>query len=206
MMNFLVTLFATDAALAWRAKKKSTTTLAPIKVDSNFTCEYDAEGYFPGIFMTFFSHLNIQWTVVDPKYCHIYHLCGIGRHQVLQCAGNLWYSPDREECEWPERANCKYFRKEFYLIGSFFFCFLGKAGHLYTSSTSATNMVDAQGNTITAAHPVRPTNVYLPIECKKGVQDHFPDPYDCSAFHYCNGIRIEMKSSYCIPLIFHRWC
>ena len=45
----LVTLFATDAALAWRAKKKSTTTQAPIKVDSNFTCEYDAEGYFPGI-------------------------------------------------------------------------------------------------------------------------------------------------------------
>jgi len=44
-----VTLFATDAALAWRSKKKSTTTLAPIKVDSNFTCEYDAEGYFPGI-------------------------------------------------------------------------------------------------------------------------------------------------------------
>jgi hypothetical protein len=44
-----VTLFATDAALAWRAKKKTTTTLAPIKVDSNFTCEYDAEGYFPGI-------------------------------------------------------------------------------------------------------------------------------------------------------------
>jgi hypothetical protein len=44
----LVTLFATDAALAWRAKKKSTTTQRSIKVDSNFTCEYDAEGLFPG--------------------------------------------------------------------------------------------------------------------------------------------------------------
>lgn len=50
-----VTLFATDAALAWRAKK-STTTRTPIKVDSNFTCEYDAEGYFPGIF--FVSMVN----------------------------------------------------------------------------------------------------------------------------------------------------
>jgi hypothetical protein len=43
----LVTLFATDAG---RVKKKSTTTRQPIKVDSNFTCEYDAEGYYPGIF------------------------------------------------------------------------------------------------------------------------------------------------------------
>ncbi len=42
-----MTLFATDAG---RIKKKSTTTRQPIKVDSNFTCEYDAEGYYPGIF------------------------------------------------------------------------------------------------------------------------------------------------------------
>jgi hypothetical protein len=56
----LVTLFATDAALAWRAKKKSTTTRQPIKVDSNFTCEYDAEGYFAGIFYLGNIHLNIK--------------------------------------------------------------------------------------------------------------------------------------------------
>jgi hypothetical protein len=56
----LVTLFATDAALAWRAKKKSTTTLPPIKVDSNFTCEYDAEGYFPGIFTFEIFIFNIK--------------------------------------------------------------------------------------------------------------------------------------------------
>jgi hypothetical protein len=55
----LVTLFATDAALAWRSKK-STTTRQPIKVDSNFTCEYDAEGYFAGIFYLWNIHLNIK--------------------------------------------------------------------------------------------------------------------------------------------------
>ncbi len=52
-----MTLFATDAALAWRAKKKSTTTQAPLKVDSNFTCEYDAEGFFPGISL---FHISIH--------------------------------------------------------------------------------------------------------------------------------------------------
>jgi len=45
-----VTLFATDAGQAWRSKK-STTTQPVIKVDSNFSCEYDADGMFPGIFV-----------------------------------------------------------------------------------------------------------------------------------------------------------
>jgi Chitin binding Peritrophin-A domain len=122
--------------------------------------------------------------ILDPKYCHIYHLCGIGRHQVLKCAENLWYSPDREECEWPERANCNYFL----FIEIFHLIFIGKAGHLYTSSTATTNMVDGDGNIVTTPRHFRPNNVYLPIECPRGVQDHFPDPYDCSAFHYCNGM------------------
>ncbi|CAF3908763.1 unnamed protein product [Rotaria sp. Silwood2] len=146
-----VTLFATDAALAWRAKKKSTTTNQPIKVDSNFTCEYDAEGFFP-----------------DTKYCHIYHYCGIGAHTVLKCADNLWFSTKSEGCEWPEKSDCK-------------------AGNLYTSSTAATNMIDGDGNPVTTPRHSRPNNIYLPIECPKGAQEYFSDPYDCSAFHYCNG-------------------
>ncbi|CAF1162602.1 unnamed protein product [Adineta ricciae] len=144
-----VTLFATDAALAWRAKK-STTTRTPIKVDSNFTCEYDAEGFFP-----------------DPKYCHIYHFCGIGAHQVLQCADNLWFSTSTQGCEWPEKSDCK-------------------AGNLRTSSTQVTNMIDGDGNIVTTPRNFR-LNVYLPIECPPAVQKFFPDPYDCSAYHYCNG-------------------
>ena len=64
---------------------------------------------------------------------------------------------------------------------------IGKAGHLYTSSTSPTDMIDGDGNPVTTPRNSRPTNIYLPIECPTGVQGHFPDPYDCSAFHYCNG-------------------
>ncbi|UJR08864.1 hypothetical protein I4U23_013119 [Adineta vaga] len=144
-----VTLFATDAALSWRVKK-STTTRQPIKVDSNFTCEYDAEGLFP-----------------DPKYCHIYHFCAIGAHQVLQCVNNLWYSSTTQGCDWPEKSDCK-------------------AGNLQTSSTAATNMIDGDGNIVTTPRNFR-LNIYLPIECPPGVQKYFPDPYDCSAYHYCNG-------------------
>ena len=108
----LVTLFATDAALASRKKKKSTTTLQPIKVDSNFTCEYDAEGYFPGIFIFKNFYLNIKF-LLDPKYCHIYHFCTIGAHQVLQCLNNLWYSTSTQGCEWPEKSDCWSFSEKF---------------------------------------------------------------------------------------------
>ncbi|CAF3393798.1 unnamed protein product [Rotaria socialis] len=154
-----VTLFATDPANAWRMKKKTTTTRQPIKVDSNFTCEYDAEGYFP-----------------DTKYCHIYHFCGIGAHTVLQCSNNLWFSTETQGCEWPEKSDCK-------------------AASLPPSSTTATNTLDGDGNPITTPRHSPPNTVYLPIECPKNVQGHFPDPYDCSVFHYCNG-GID-RPSYC---------
>jgi hypothetical protein len=49
-------------------------------------------------------------------------------------------------------------------------------------------MVDEQGNIIRTPPLVRLKNVYLPIECPPGVEGHFPDPYDCSAYHYCIGM------------------
>ncbi|CAF4523879.1 unnamed protein product, partial [Rotaria sp. Silwood2] len=155
-----VTLFANVAAFAARVTRKSTTTRPPIKVDSNFTCEYDADGYFP-----------------DTKYCHIYHYCGIGVHTILQCADNLWFSPISEECEWPEKSKCR------------------AAGHFFTSSIP-TNIVDESETT----HFSQLNIVYPPIPCPKSVQGHFPDPYDCSAFHYCNG-GVD-KPGFCEPGLF----
>ncbi|CAF1382524.1 unnamed protein product [Rotaria sordida] len=152
-----VTLFAN----ATRVTRKSTTTRSPIKVDSNFTCEYDADGYFP-----------------DPKYCHIYHYCGIGVHTVLQCSDNLWFSPISEECEWPDKAKCT------------------AAGDFYTSSLISTNL-DNQSERTDSSKQNTP---YPPIPCPKGIQEHFRDPYDCSTFHYCNG-GVD-KSGFCEPGLF----
>jgi hypothetical protein len=74
----------------------------------------------------------------------------------------------------------------FNLINNLLILFAGKAGHLHTSSTAATNMIDGDGNIVTTPRNFR-LNVYLPIECPPGVQKYFPDPYDCSAYHYCSG-------------------
>jgi hypothetical protein len=72
------------------------------------------------------------------------------------------------------------------LIIDLFIISIGKAGHLHTSSTAATNMMDGDGNIVTTPRNFR-LNVYLPIECPSGIQKYFPDPYDCSAYHYCSG-------------------
>lgn len=61
-----------------------------------------------------------------------------------------------------------------------------------TVSTAATDMIDGDGNPITTPRYNRPANVYQPIECPPKVQAFFPDPYDCSVYHYCNGISIDM--------------
>jgi hypothetical protein len=83
--------------------------------------------------------------------------------------------------------------------------FIGKAGHLHTSSTAATNMIDGDGNIVTTPRNFR-LNVYLPIECPPGIQKYFPDPYDCSAYHYCSG---RFQSFEIINFFYwnnHRWC
>ncbi|CAF3190548.1 unnamed protein product [Rotaria socialis] len=38
---------------------------------------------------------------------------------------------------------------------------------------------------------------YSPIECAVGTSGYFPDPYDCSVFHYCDGVRGQSDSLLC---------
>ncbi|CAF1607092.1 unnamed protein product, partial [Didymodactylos carnosus] len=82
------TLFSTDSARAWQ--KKSTKKWTALKVDSNYTCEYDSEGNYP-----------------DPKYCHVYHYCTAGVHIPIACGGGLWYSTKDDQCVWPKDSDCK---------------------------------------------------------------------------------------------------
>lgn len=56
-------------------------------------------------------------------------------------------------------------------------------------------MIDGDGNPVTTARHLRPSDVYRPIQCPPGVQEHFPDPYDCSVFHYCNGLLMIYRFS-----------
>ncbi|CAF0885813.1 unnamed protein product [Adineta ricciae] len=38
---------------------------------------------------------------------------------------------------------------------------------------------------------------YSSIECALGSSGYFPDPYDCSVFHYCDGVRIQSEALLC---------
>jgi hypothetical protein len=71
--------------------KKRKTTFKPKEpiIETNFTCPWDADGYYP-----------------DSQYCHIYHYCLPGLHTILECATGLWYSEPDEVCLWPSEAKC----------------------------------------------------------------------------------------------------
>jgi len=144
-----VTLFPTRSPK--RAKKKRTTYTPPrSNIDTNFTCPWDGEGYYP-----------------DPQYCHVYHYCLPGLHTVLECANGLWFSEPDETCMWPTEAVC--------------------AANPQTTKQTTMNLSFDPLNPF--LHFVTPETavVYGTIECPSMKLQFFPDPYDCSAYHFCNG-------------------
>ena len=81
-----MTLYATDPALAWLAKKRSTTTRPQIKVDSNFSCEYDADGYFPGT-VDFDASVHILTNLIKIQNIVIYIIIAVLVH--IKCCNVL---------------------------------------------------------------------------------------------------------------------
>ncbi|CAF4129453.1 unnamed protein product [Rotaria magnacalcarata] len=143
-----------------------------------FVCKID--GYFP-----------------DRSNCRIYHICTSGVDTAAVCAEGTAWDPVKKNCGWENTVECKKGLRKWDQITDIRG---GKAGHLHTSSTAATNMIDGDGNIVTTPRNFR-LNVYLPIECPPGVQKYFPDPYDCSAYHYCSG-GVD-KPSYCDAGLFY---
>lgn len=143
-----ITLFPTR--LPKRQKKKKTTYSPPKpNIETNFTCPWDAEGYYP-----------------DPEYCHIYHYCLPGLHTVLECSNGLWYSEPDEGCMWPSEAVCA----------------------AAPTTTKMTTIVLPSDFTHTPQFVTPETAVvYGTIECPNPKAAFYPDPYDCSAYHFCNG-------------------
>ncbi len=102
----------------------------------------------------------------DPYFCHIYHYCLPGLHTVLECANGLWYSEPDEGCMWPTEAVC---------------------AAAPTTTTLPTPPLPGDV-TITPAFVTPETAVvYGTIECPNKKAAFYPDPYDCSAYHFCNG-------------------
>ena len=85
---------------------------------------------------------------------------------MLECAEGLWYSEPDEGCMWPSEAVCA-------------------AAPKTTPGTT-----EALPNDVTIVPPfVTPETaiIYGTIECPNNKAAFYPDPYDCSAYHFCNG-------------------
>jgi hypothetical protein len=95
----------------------------------------------------------------DPSSCSIYHWCVLGVLQSThRCNAGLHFSSSANGCLWPKDAECEMNNIHF----SIEFCDL--------------NLGEGQ-----IAPP------YSSIDCATGSSGYFPDPYDCSVFHYCDG-------------------
>lgn len=143
-----MTLFPTKPP---KRNKKRKTTYSPPKpsIETNFTCPWDADGYYP-----------------DPDYCHIYHYCLPGLHTVLECHNGLWYSEPDEACMWPTEALCR---------------------AAPSTTKMSTVAIASDGTAAPALVTAETAVVYGTIECPSNKAAFYPDPYDCSAYHFCNG-------------------
>ena len=104
----------------------------------------------------------------DPDHCNIYHYCLPGLHTVLECATGLWFSEPEETCMWPTEAIC--------------------SASPSTTKASVINLSNIDpSNPILSFVTPETAVVYGTIECPPGNAMFYPDPYDCSAYHFCNG-------------------
>ena len=107
----------------------------------------------------------------DPDYCHIYHYCLPGVHTIMECGQGLWYSEPHEACVWPSEAECA----------------VAPASNKTTTNPPEFTTPEA-------------ALVYGTIECPDARTSFHPDPYDCSAFHFCNGGKAKVLK--CEPGLF----
>lgn len=77
----------------------------------------------------------------------------------MECAKGLWFSETTEGCTWPQDAVC--------------------------TAASTTRMTTTTSKQIYST--AETALVYGTIDCPNGKPAFYPDPYDCSAYHFCNG-------------------
>ena len=115
----------------------------------------------------------------DASSCSLYHWCVIGVLQSThRCTAGLHFSASANGCLWPKDAECK-----------------NRVRSRSTTSVCILNVGEGQ-----IAPP------YSPVECLAGRSGYFPDPYDCSVFHYCDGkeTRWIFTRSVTLPLFSRR--
>jgi hypothetical protein len=107
--------------------------------------------------------------MAHPKDCRKYFYCQEGTAKVFTCQGGLLWKQADGNCVWPLDSDCPSLinKNKQQQNGNSNSVFQG-----FSNQKSSTNLLK---------------EIYGTIECPADQIGFFPNPYDCSAYHFCNG-------------------
>jgi chitinase len=121
--------------------------------------------------------------IAYPKDCRRYIYCQEGTAKVFACQGGLLWKQADGNCVWPLDSDCATLKRP-------------------TTSTSSSLSVNG-GVPSSAQYLATLRENYGTIDCPSAdVIGFFPNPYDCSAYHFCNGGKDQVIL--CEPGLFYR--
>lgn len=107
--------------------------------------------------------------IAYPKDCRRYIYCQEGQAKVFACQGGLLWKQSDGNCVWPLDSDCPTLKRP----------------TTSTSQYSNNHLMNAHLNSAQYLAILREN--YGSIECPMDLIGFFPNPYDCSAYHFCNG-------------------
>lgn len=156
--------------------RKTTTTTTKSKEEQQSTdliesmCGMDDYGYMP-----------------HPKDCRQYIYCQDGIAKVFNCQGGLLWKQSDANCVWPLDSDCPTLKKTTpfsnQLVGGGSGSNLPAGGGFNNFPTNNNNNFNNINNPQAIA--LLKEN-YGTIECPMDATGFFPNPFDCSAYHFCS--------------------
>ncbi len=105
--------------------------------------------------------------IAHPKDCRKYYYCQEGTAKVFSCVGGLLWNQATGDCVWPLDSDCPTIKKT------------------TLPSRFGENDPQRMENKNQRTAELR-KKIYGTIECPIDQTGFFPNPYDCSAYHFCN--------------------
>lgn len=105
--------------------------------------------------------------MAHPKDCRKYFYCQEGTAKVFTCQGGLLWKQSDGNCVWPLDSDCP------------------SLVNKKTTGSNSLSLIGSNQNSAQASSLLK--EIYGTIECPADQTGFFPNPYDCSAYHFCNG-------------------
>ena len=134
-----------------------------------------------------------------PKDCRKYIYCQEGQSKVFTCQGGLLWKQSEGNCVWPLDSDCPSLLVKKTASngggGGMGGAGGGAAGAL--GGTGYNSQLPTSAQSLAALR-----ELYGSIECPIDITGFLPNPYDCSAYHFCNAGKDQVIL--CEPCLIYR--